>query len=153
MELEEQPIKQIRGQFNGQNGWLRTIRYGFDSCTACQQTNSNHGRLTTRGYYKHGRTLKTEHIVTAAQRMSLMIGTSLSETTEVASRGSSETHFIIEYRALTASNKGNLYVIGSIPILQAINFAVSSTGRAKEYLVPWYICRYSIAVIMRPCQG
>ena len=68
--------------------------------------------------------------------MSLMIGTSLSETMEVASHWSSATHFIIEYRALTASNKGNLYVIGSIPICAARNLHVSSTGRAKEYLVP-----------------
>ena len=68
--------------------------------------------------------------------MSLMIGTSLSETMEVASHWSSETHFIIEYRALAASNKGNLYVIGSTPIMQAINFAYSSVGRAKDFLVP-----------------
>lgn len=25
----------LRGQFKGQNVWLRTTRYGFDSCTAC----------------------------------------------------------------------------------------------------------------------
>lgn len=43
------------------------------------------------GYSREGR-----------QRMSLMIGTSLSETMEVASHWSSATHFIIEYRAPAA---------------------------------------------------
>ena len=58
------------------------------------------------GYSREGR-----------QRMSLMINMSLSETAEVASRGSSDTDFI-EQRALAATIKVNLYVIGSIPILQ-----------------------------------
>ena len=44
--------------------------------------------------------------------------------------------FLCGDRALTATIKIILYVIGSIPILQAINFAVSSTGRAKDYECP-----------------
>lgn len=64
---------------------------------------TNHGRLTKRGYYKHSRTLKTEHIVTAAQRSSLMISMSLSETAEVANRGSSEILF--DDRVLAATKE------------------------------------------------
>ena len=54
--------------------------------------------------------------------MSLMIGTSLSETMEVASHWSSATHFIIEYKGTSSNYKGNLYVIGSTPIMQSNNF-------------------------------
>ena len=61
----------------------------------------------------------------------LTISMSLSETMEVANHWSSETDFI-EYRALTATIKVILYVIGSIPILQSMNFAISSIGRAKD---------------------
>ena len=63
------------------------------------------------GYSREGR-----------QRMSLMIGTSLSETMEVASHWSSATHFIIEYKGTHSNYKGNLYVIGSTPIMQSNNF-------------------------------
>ena len=45
-------------------------------------------------------------------------------------------YYLCGNRALTATIKIILYVIGSIPILQAINFAVSSTGRAKDYECP-----------------
>ena len=65
----------------------------------------------------------------------LMIGMSLSETMEVASHRSSERLLTIE-KGTHSNYKGNLYVMGSIPICAAINLHVSSIGRAKEYLVP-----------------
>lgn len=80
--------------------------------------------------------MKTEHIDTAAQRMSLMIDMSLSETMEVANHRSSETDFIIEYRAPTATIKVIFMLLVRFQLSQPKNLAYSSVGRAKEYLVP-----------------
>ena len=49
-----------------------------------QEVITNMAQNSENGYRREGR-----------QRMSLMIGTSLSETAEVASRGSSETDFLL----------------------------------------------------------
>ena len=88
--------------------------------------------------------------------MSLMINMSLSETAEVASRGSSDTNFIIEYRAPTATIKIIFMSSVRFRYCKPKIFAVSSTGRAKEYLVPWYIYQSKLkghsAVIAHPVR-
>ena len=90
-----------------------------------QEVITNMASRDKNGYNREGR-----------QRMSLMIGTSLSEIMEVASHWSSETHFIIEYRALAATIKVIFMSSVRFRYCKPKNFAVSSTGRAKEYLVP-----------------
>ena len=77
------------------------------------------------GYIRDGR-----------RRMSLMIDMSLSETAEVASRGSSDTDFIIEYRALAATIKVIFMLLVRFQLSQPKNLAYSSVGRATEFLVP-----------------
>ena len=90
-----------------------------------QEVITNMAQNSENGYRREGR-----------QRMSLMIGTSLSETMEVASHWSSETHFIIEYRALAATIKVIFMLLVQLQLCKPFNFAYSSVGRAKEFLVP-----------------
>ena len=64
---------------------LRANRRLLITDASRQEVITNMASRDKNGYNREGR-----------QRMSLMIGTSLSETMEVASHWSSETHFIIE---------------------------------------------------------
>ena len=154
MEFDKQPyLIHTRGQFNGENGWLRTIRYGFDSCTACQKLQSpdEHRLIQTwpsaeNGYIRDGRQRSIGGI--SRNQTWPAVSTESYRWVKCMERGcgGQRCHGAVNIISITINEqgtrsnyKGNLYVIGSIPILQAKNFAVSSTGRAKEFLVPWYI--------------